>query len=1091
MTDTVPVDRLLATVVRAASRAIDRGDWAEGSELARQILEVVPGDPTGVALLATAEARGRVGAVDQGRKFLTVLFSDVVGSTVLSERLDPEDYLAVVTAYREIVRDVVVAHEGHVDQYQGDGVVAYFGFPLAGEDDSVRAVEAGLDIVRAVPEAARSLGVELAARVGVHVGRTVLTSSHLGARDRSSAVGFATNVAARIQALAPSGGVVVSDAVVEAIAPHFELTPIGSRELHGVSDDVDVFAVRAPRTRSTMADERLAAPLVGRDAELARLDAAWRATVDGGDAPRVVVISGDPGMGKSRLVRAAIESASGNVATVAEVNCGRDFRHVGSGAVRRAAEKALGLGTSPSTEEVADALRERGVRLGLGSTTVEAAEAFLGVGGPVAPALAPDRLRGAIVQVLEDWLTAEASVAPYVLIVEDVHWADETTVDMLRFLTRRVPDGLMAVLTVRTGEMPPPLKGLLEHAIELRPLVGDDARALVRAFAGDHVLGSSIVDLIARRGEGVPLFTEHLVNATLAHGADGAESLPATLEGLLQSRLDTCGTGRALAEVAAVIGRVFSVDLVERVLAELGDRAPLRRDQIPGAVRSLVRAGLIEPEPAGDDLRFRHALVRDVAYEMQLRSERPARHRAVARSIMATHGEDASPEALSVHFERAGDYEEAAAASVRAAERAADLAEFDRAFEHLRHADRMIEHLDGIAAQRLELARCMQFGATSAASFGYVGEAEQAYLRALELCDAIAVTSDDGLDVQLAAALGGMWSKEVVAGDLGAAAAITERLERMIAVAPPDLAPEFRRFVLACHGFEHLFAGRTASAVRSLSEASSMAAGPVAVRLGTPHDYVAALDALLAVGLVLTAEDDSADQALARALRRAADLSFPVGPFSEAVVHVYGAYMSRLRGDRVDALTRAQLVAEIGERHGFADHAMLGQILGLAARVMEPDADACQALENVLGIWRMAGGGLAVPVLLTELAAGFLRVGATDRAVVAVEDARVMMEHTGQRGCEPEIHRVGALILAAEGGSDANVAEEFLSAIEIALDAGSLLLALRAARDVANCTAVAADPKLALAVSRAIDAAPLRLADELRAAFEGVLSASE
>ncbi len=1090
MTDTVPVDRLVATVVRAARRAIDRSDWSEGSELARQILEVVPGDPTAVALLATAEARGRLGSVDQGRKFLTVLFSDVVGSTALSERLDPEDYLALVTAYREIVRDVVVAHEGHVDQYQGDGVVAYFGFPVAGEDDSVRAVEAGLDIVRAVPEAARSLGVELEARVGVHVGRTVLTSSHLGARDRNSAVGFATNVAARIQALAPAGGVVVSDAVVDAIAPHFELTPIGSRELHGVSDDVDVFAVRAPRTRSTMADERLAAPLVGRDAELARLDAAWRATVDGGDGPRVVVMTGDPGMGKSRLVRAAIDRTSGTVATVAEVNCGRDFRHVGAGAVRRAAERALGLGTSPSTEEVDEALRARGARLGLASSTVEAAEAFLGVGGPVALALAPDRLRGAIVRVLEDWLTAEAAAAPYMLVVEDLHWADEMTVDMLRFLTRQLPDGLMAVLTVRNGEMPAPLTPLLEHAVEIGPLSGEDARTLVRAFAGDHLLDARIVDSIARRSEGVPLYTEHLVNAALAHGADGAESLPATLEGLLQSRLDTSGTGRALAEVAAVIGRVFSLDLLERVLAELGDRTPLRRDEIPGAVRSLMRAGLIEPEPAGDGLRFRHALVLDVAYEMQLRSERPGRHRAVANAIMATHGADAPPEALAVHFERAGDYEAAAAASVRAAEGAADLAEFDRAFGHLRHADNMIEHLDGIAAQRLELARCMQFGAMSAASFGYVGEAEQAYLRALELCDAIAATSDDGLDVQLAAALGGMWSKEVVAGDLGAAAAITERLERMIVVAPPDLVPEFRRFVVACRGFEHLFAGRTASAISALTEAS-MGAGPVAVRLGTPHDYVAAVDALLAVGLVLTAEDDNADQALARALRRVANLAFPVGPFSEAVVHVYGAYMSRLRGDRADALRRAQLVAEIGERHGFADHAMLGQILGLAARVMEPDADACQALENVLGIWRMAGGGLAVPVLLTELAAGLLRVGAVDRAAIAVEDARVMMEHTGQRGCEPEIHRLGALIVAARGGSGADVADEFRFAIDVALDTGSLLLALRAARDVASCPAAAADPKLAVSVGRAIVAAPPPLADALRTTFEGVLSVSE
>lgn len=270
-----------------------------------------------------------------------------------------------------------------------------------------------------------------------------------------------------------------------------------------------------------------------------------------------------------------------------------------------------------------------------------------------------------------------------------------------------------------------------------------------------------------------------------------------------------------------------------------------------------------------------------------------------------------------------------------------------------------------------------------------------------------------------------------------------------------------------------------------------MRAGPVAVRLGTPHDYVAALDALLAVGLVLTTEDDAADQALAHALRRASDLSFPVGPFSEAVVHVYGAYMSRLRGDRADALTRAQLVAEIGERHGFADHAMLGQILGLAARVMKPDADACQALENVLGIWRLAGGGLAVPVLLTELAAGWLRVGAVDRAAIAVEDARVMMEHTGQRGCEPEIHRLGALIVAAEGGSGAEVADEFRFAIKVALDTGSLLLALRAARDVATCPAAAADPRLAGSVGRAVAAAPPRLADELRTAFEGVLSVSE
>ena len=229
----------------------------------------------------------------------------------------------------------------------------------------------------------------------------------------------------------------------------------------------------------------------------------------------------------------------------------------------------------------------------------------------------------------------------------------------------------------------------------------------------------------------------------------------------------------------------------------------------------------------------------------------------------------------------------------------------------------------------------MQIGGVSAASFSYArDEAERAYLRALELCDLISAEEGSvaGLDVQLIAALGGLWSKEVVAGDLAKAAVVTDRLERVVHVAPAELAPEIRRFMLGCRGFEQLFAGHTTDAIATLRAASTMNVGPVAVPLGTPHDYVAAVDALLAAALALAGDDVGADASIANALRRTTTLPFPIGPFSEAVVRVYSVV--RRAGSAATSKPRrrdAVRIGAIGDRHGFREHSMLGQILLLAA----------------------------------------------------------------------------------------------------------------------------------------------------------------
>ena len=823
-----------------------------------------------------------------------------------------------------------------------------------------------------------------------------------------------------------------------------------------------------------MGDDRLSAPLVGREDERKRIDAAWRAVRGDGDEPRVMVLAGEPGIGKSRLARYAMDVARSDDATIIEINCGQDFRHVGLGAVRRGIEKALQLPTSPRPGEIRAALHARVEAGGLSEESASVLETLMGdaPAGGITPQLAPDRLREAIITALLEWIAAEAAVDPVALVVEDLHWADDTAVETFRRLTSGpLPPGLLVLMTVRTGRMPTPLQSLVHDAIVLGPLSDEMAREMVRAFAEGDALDDVAIDTLARRGEGVPLFTEHLVMAATGSSTRtgaSSEALPATLEGLLQVRLDATGSGRALAEVAAVIGREFTLDLVERVLVELGTNAPLQPAAVPGALRALQRAGLIESDRAGT-MRFRHSLVRDTAYELQLRTELPRRHQAVARAIVALYGPEAAPEGLARHLELAGDLEPAAGTYLRAAEDAVSLAEFDIALEHLRAVWAIIPRLGVPASYRLELAYCMQIGQVSAASFSYArDDAERAYLRALELCDLIGAKegSRAGLDVQLLAALGGLWSREVVAGDLTAARAVTDRLEQLMLGAPADLGPEIRRFVLACRGFELLFSGATTDAVATLREASMMQAGPLAIPLGVPHDYVAAVDALLAAALALAGDDVGADEAIDRALQRTTHLPFPIGPFSEAVVRVYAAYVYRLRGDVDGARREAATVNAIGERHGFREHAMLGQILLLAASAMEGDLGSCQALETVLGLWRAAGGGLAVPVLLAELAEGFLRAGEHKAACTALDDAATMMEQTDQRGCEPEVLRISAMLDFADGSPADGTLDRLRAAAELALVQGSLRLSARALRDAESVLGDHADPGVAEIATR-------------------------
>jgi tetratricopeptide (TPR) repeat protein len=550
------------------------------------------------------------------------------------------------------------------------------------------------------------------------------------------------------------------------------------------------------------------------------------------------------------------------------------------------------------------------------------------------------------------------------------------------------------------------------------------------------------------------LFTEHLVMAQTAPGrgagGDRAGDLPDRIEALLQARLDATGAGRGIAEVAAVIGREFTIDVLEATLEGLGPRSPLHPDGVQPALRLLERAGLVEQDGV-DRMRFGHSLVRDAAYAMQLRSERPARHRAVAEAITALRGSDAEPEALAYHHEQAGDRHLAAAAHLRAATNAANLAEFGLALTHLRCATDLVADQPGAAARRLELTACMQIGAAYAASFSYFQpEAVDAYRRALELCDVIAEEEGDdpGLLLPVIAALGGLWSKEVVAGDMIAAALVTDRLERVLDKAD-GLDPEVHRFSLSCRGLELLYQGRTSQAIATLRNAALLGhAGPISVSLGTPHDFVAANDGILAVALTVCGDDDGADAALEEAMARTRELAFPIGPFSEAVVQLYAAYLHRLRRDVDGARAASERVGAIGDQYGFQEHSMLGQMLTLVAATVGGDEASRGALGMTLTAWKMAGGGLAVPVLLCELAEAHLAAGDLDAARQVLDEASAMVEETDQRAAEPEIHRLRALADAKAGAPEATVVAALVTAAQVGLAQGSVRLAARSVADL-------------------------------------------
>ncbi len=645
----------------------------------------------------TATAR-----VDGERRHVTVMFCDLVGSTALSEQLDPEDLGELVLGYQEIGREIVDRFGGSVAQFLGDGLLTYFGHPVAHEDDADRAVMAGLAILESLAplraHAVRLGASTLQARVGIHTGAVVVGA--MGSTDRSdtSLFGSTTNIAARLEGFASPGSAVVSETTVRVLRGRYSLTDCGTPALKGIDRPVRVWSVAqlADGASSRRTPSDTPAP-VGRATETAAMVAATDRARERGC--QTVLITGEPGVGKSTLVGALFDALADQPHRWLEFQCSELAAASPLLPVITGLRRLLDIGERDDV-----ATQRTRLEIGLGAIGDAAPDAFpfvadlLGIGvedDGALRGLSPEMLRHRLLDALVEWALALADDLPLVLVTEDLHWADPTTVELLRRITDRAATRPVACVCTSRVELPEGWAPAAFTRLSVGRLGAEDSHALAARLAEELALPEEAVAELAARGDGVPLFIEELVR----EAADAGGTLPDTLQSVLAARLDRLGSDRATAQAASVLGRDFPVGLLSAVLG-------MNEAELVGSLVRLRDAGIVSSGWSADGSRyvFRHALIQDAAYASMLRRRRRALHARVAEVLTEEYPlqADAAPELVGHHYREADRTLDAARCFALAGRRAVERAALQESITHYEAGIELLRSLEA-AAERDEL----------------------------------------------------------------------------------------------------------------------------------------------------------------------------------------------------------------------------------------------------------------------------------------------------------------------------------------------------------------------------------------------------
>lgn len=594
------------------------------------------------------------------RRQITVMFSDIVGSTALAERMDVEDLRAVLLAYQQASAEAVERHGGHVAQYLGDGVMAYFGYPRALEDGAAGAVLAALAIVNRIRQVNERLvsqyGVLLAIRVGLHTGLVVAGDLGAGRTREHLAIGETPNVGARIQGLADPSTVVVSEATWRLVEGFFVAVPLGAQSLRGVGEPVALYRIVGPSGVTNRFEARAAArpltPLVSRDIELSLLQKRWELAQD--SEGQAVLVQGEAGIGKSRLVQAFRDALRSTEHETVTLSCSSHHQASAFHPVADYLGRVLGLESGDATEAREERLHGLLTRLRLTPERHLAPLALLlGISTDARLPSDANQVRRLILDALLELVLSLATDRPLLFVTEDLHWIDPSTQEHLTQVVDAIGDRPVLILMTARPDYRGPWNGLAHFgAVSLSRLSRREAETMIRKVAGDRIAPDLVSKLLSRT-DGVPLFIEELTKAVLEAGgqSSGLETVPTTLQEALTARLDRLEPFREVIQVAALLGRSFDAEVVQ-VATGLGS------DHLQRALTALVDAGLTYRRAPGPmAFEFKHALVQEAALSTLVRQRRRHLHGRITAALDRVRPEisERQPEILAHHVQEAGD----------------------------------------------------------------------------------------------------------------------------------------------------------------------------------------------------------------------------------------------------------------------------------------------------------------------------------------------------------------------------------------------------------------------------------------------------
>jgi class 3 adenylate cyclase/predicted ATPase len=1020
-----------------------KADNADGSTVCVQCGALVAGAPLSPAIAPSASSAER--------RQLTVMFCDLVGSTALSMRLDPEDLREVMVAYQKYVAETVTRFGGFVAGFMGDGVLVYFGYPQAHEHASERAARAGLALVRGLDERKWPSKVAPQIRIGIATGLVVVNLAGVDEAQQHGIVGGTPNLAARLQALAEPNAVVIEPTTRRLTGGLFDYRDLGAVTLKGFADPVrawQVMDLSAAENRFEALREAGAAPLLGRDEELELLLRRWQQAKGG--AGRVVLLSGEAGIGKSRLGAALLEHIAGEQHLRLRYFCSPHHTdsalHPIIGQLERAAR--FERDDDPSTRlDKLQALLAYGAPSADDASLIAELLALAGIDRRYPRLdLTPPQRKQKTMEALRRLVEAPSRRRPILAIFEDVHWIDPTSLELLDRMIGEVPRLPILLLVTFRPDFDPPWAGRPQvHGLALNRLGRSASAALVGRFGGGDGLPPELVEEILERADGVPLFIEELTKAVVEAGATGSPAtsptppvsqqvphhIPTTLHASLTSRLDRLGPAKELAQVGAVIGRRFSYAL----LAAVADRD---ESELHALLDQLVAAGLLLQEAAWPHaaFRFKHALVQGVANESLLRSARQQLHARIAATLEAAFPET-EPEQLAQHWAQAGNAERAVSHWRTAGEQAIRRGANREAIAQLTKGLRMLERLPhGLERDHIELGLQLLLAEALMADRGWTApETRPCYDRARELCARIGDTEG------LFPVLYGQFSHHLSRGEADAAHGLAlETLQ--LTEGSGDAA--LRSMAHSMLGMSLFSRGELATAHPHLQTALSLdQPNSRSHTFLAPSHNVAIASLWLALTLLLLGYPEQAALHAGAGVRAARALS---NPHSLAHALALACRYHSILGATAALHQATEELAALAAEHRFPFYAAAGQIYRGWVLSAGPDvARGIEVLREGMATFMDLGSVALRPYFSARIAVLSAAAAASARdGIGLLDEAQEQVDQSGQRWCEAELHRSRGVLLSAF--PDARQAESCLQrSLATARRQGARLWELRAA----------------------------------------------